>query len=425
MRRWARVVAAGIIAVGAAGCWPAPGAGPERRSHNAAETVITADSVGALDMLWEAQLDEGPAGDPVTSVRGGVHVADTRSVYTFVPRTGALSWKHQVAAPREMAQPYVRGDQVLASVWTRSEDRAVGGADDVLALDAASGASAGAVAQGVVQAERDGRVVLVDNWFLGVPVCQCWHQDLVLQDLDDGTRLCCPHAFRGVPRPNPGTSMTLAAAGILHSGPGIVPPFDPAQGNVNALRLYDPDAPVQCPDLGVFYLCPNWGTRLDGTTATVAVLSDDQAVAYTATDAGTVYAVRAADGTVLWSTPVGSAVAAPPALANGTLYVATAASGLVAVDAVSGAVLWSGSTGDGAVTEQPAVAGPAGHAVVVVGTAGGSVHAFAADGCAAATCASAWSYATGSAVTGAPAVSNGRLYVGTGDGRLLAFGVSN
>jgi outer membrane protein assembly factor BamB len=98
---------------------------------------------------------------------------------------------------------------------------------------------------------------------------------------------------------------------------------------------------------------------------------------------------------------------------------------LVAVDATSGAVLWSGATDGDAVTEQPAVAGPAGDAVVVVGTAGGSVHAFPADGCGAATCAAAWSYAAGSAVTGAPAVSNGRLYVGTGDGRLLAFGVSN
>jgi len=53
------------------------------------------------------------------------------------------------------------------------------------------------------------------------------------------------------------------------------------------------------------------------------------------------------------------------------------------------------------------------------------MRAFDAAGCGAGvtTCEPLWSASTGSSVTGAPAVSGGRLYVGTADGRLLAYGL--
>ena len=83
---------AGVAASGAllAGCWwPQPGAGPDRRAHNGAETAITAASVGSLHQLWSAPTD-GPAGDPVTST-AGVHVEGTDLVYGF--RTdGTTRW---------------------------------------------------------------------------------------------------------------------------------------------------------------------------------------------------------------------------------------------------------------------------------------------------------------------------------------------
>jgi outer membrane protein assembly factor BamB len=82
---------------------------------------------------------------------------------------------------------------------------------------------------------------------------------------------------------------------------------------------------------------------------------------------------------------------------------------------------WVGGPGL-AVTTQPAVAGTGPTAVVFVGSWDGSVDAFPAAGCGAANCAPVWSADAGSPVIGAPAVSNGAVYVGTAAG-LVAFGL--
>jgi outer membrane protein assembly factor BamB len=82
---------------------------------------------------------------------------------------------------------------------------------------------------------------------------------------------------------------------------------------------------------------------------------------------------------------------------------------------------WTGTPTDSPVTEQPAVA----NGVAFVGTADGTVLAYAARGCSApfSACQPIWSDDVGSEITGAPTVSEGRLYVGTSDGRLIAYGV--
>jgi outer membrane protein assembly factor BamB len=61
--------------------------------------------------------------------------------------------------------------------------------------------------------------------------------------------------------------------------------------------------------------------------------------------------------------------------------------------------------------------------VVFTGSASGAVTAFAAAGCGATSCPSVWSESTGSRITGAPAISQGQLYVGTQDGQLVAYGL--
>jgi PQQ-like domain len=60
--------------------------------------------------------------------------------------------------------------------------------------------------------------------------------------------------------------------------------------------------------------------------------------------------------------------------------------------------------------------------VVYTGSASGSVRAFAAAGCGAATCPALWSDTAPGEVTGAPAVSNGQLSVGTSAG-MSAYGL--
>jgi outer membrane protein assembly factor BamB len=66
---------------------------------------------------------------------------------------------------------------------------------------------------------------------------------------------------------------------------------------------------------------------------------------------------------------------------------------------------------------QPAVAG----GVVFVGTDAGDVAAYPAAGCGAATCPSLWRRDVGAPVTGAPAVSAGRVYVGASPDKVVAF----
>jgi outer membrane protein assembly factor BamB len=94
----------------------------------------------------------------------------------------------------------------------------------------------------------------------------------------------------------------------------------------------------------------------------------------------------------------------------------------VALDASNGAELWRGATGS-EVVEQPAVAGGV---VFTASSTGfdpstGSLRGFDAAGCGSSTCTPLWSTETGSRITGAPAISAGTLFVGTRDGRLLAY----
>jgi hypothetical protein len=59
--------------------------------------------------------------------------------------------------------------------------------------------------------------------------------------------------------------------------------------------------------------------------------------------------------------------------------------------------------------------------VVFTGSANGALRAFPTSGCRTSPCPALWSASAGSEVTGAPAIDSGQLYVGTADGRLLAY----
>jgi hypothetical protein len=82
--------------------------------------------------------------------------------------------------------------------------------------------------------------------------------------------------------------------------------------------------------------------------------------------------------------------------------------------------LWSASLGFALdLSLQPAVSG---NVVFVAGTRG-ELAAVDAAGCGSPPCAPSWTASVGSQLTGAPAVSNGQLHVGTAAGRLIAFGL--
>jgi outer membrane protein assembly factor BamB len=404
MRRvvtWAALVA---VAIGASGCWPAPGAGPDRRAHNGIESAYDAGTVADLEVAWSATVDATDprgVGHPVLSGGGLVHVTTSRAVYAFAGGTGQSRWTSVPDASTPTfaevdTDAVVQDDLLLTSVrlsghrWEAVQCAAATGGCDTLGGEVPARLDA-------VRSKPPGFVVLLSRF----------------ADAAGGgvVQLAWPF-FGGGPevevtrQPND-SRLTLGATQMFHAGIGA------GTAPANGVRAF----PVQGG--------PSWATPIDGSDATSPVLSADGTTVYVGTDAGTLYALATADGAVLWSAPVGSAVTAPPALDGETLFVPTAAGVLAAVPATgcgakTCAPAWTTTAAAGPLAVQPAVAA----GVVFTGSDDGGVRAYDAAGCGASpspVCEPLWSDDTGSPITGAPAPSRGHLYVGTRDGRLIAY----
>jgi outer membrane protein assembly factor BamB len=421
-----RAVAVGAAALALAGCWPAPGQGPDRQSNNPFETTITVDSVASLAEDWSADLGEVAAGAPIVSP-AGVHAQGGSVLHTLAPSDGAERWTFDPEVPApvgQMSDPVWQDGQVFAGYGYGN----LGGHWEAQSLDATTGAPARTLGGGLVNGLRGARLVQSSVGFgSGGPIAVSLS---VQGDLDDpATRWTGTMQFASFG----GSQITHIPAtagtrGVYHVGQSLVTTTPgPEPATAHGIRMYSYDRPPSCYTGGsspLFLPCPSWATPLDGSSATPPVIGPGDETVYTGTNVGTVYAIDAATGAVRWQASAGAAVTASPALVGGTLFVPTADGDLVAMAAGGcGAAtcdpLWAAPAGD-ALTVQPAAAG----GVVFTGAADGSVHAFPAAGCGAATCGPLWSASTGSRVTGAPAVSNGRLYVGTNDGRIVAYAPS-
>jgi outer membrane protein assembly factor BamB len=168
---------------------------------------------------------------------------------------------------------------------------------------------------------------------------------------------------------------------------------------------------------------PAWSRVVDGA-ATVPVVSGDGATVFVGDSNRTLTAVNIDDGAVRWTGAIGGGgqIVAAPTVGDGLVFVTSSDGRLTAFDAdgcgsATCPALWSTATTGSAVRTQSALAG----GVVYVGSDDGSIRAFGASGCGAAECEPLWQTSVGSAITGAPAVTVGRLVVGTADGRLIAF----
>jgi outer membrane protein assembly factor BamB len=412
VRRAALVVAAALTLTG---CWPYPWQNADRTSSNPLEDVLTAENASTLAIDWVAPLDGDLAGDAV-STSGAVNVNDDRSAYGVDVDTGARQWARGVPAPGTMDPVFRDGGELLVpsagGTDTDVED------EQTVWVDAASGAPTGEQLGERVVARR-GDMALIFETFdphqyqeFDVPVVRM--RNLATQEqIWQGWGLA-----EGQPRPGP-QPVTIGDRWLYNAGNGIVTDggFDPPG---NALRTFDLVEPRRQPDVRE-YILPSWLVRLDGTTAVPPVLDAPENTVFTATDAGTVYAIDVSSRTVRWTASVGSAVTASPALAGGLLYVPTASGNLVVLaeggcGAATCSALWRASTGS-SITTQPAVAG----GVVYTGSANGAVRGFAAAGCAAATCTPLWSTSTLNRITGGPSVFAGRVFYGTQHGNLVAY----
>src|SRR5262245_17211828 len=118
MRRTGRAVrclGAITMATALAGCWPAPGQGPDRQAGNAFESAITPATVGQLESKWVSPQAEGAVHDPIVS-NAGVHFTAGRTLYSYNRASGAELWHHSIdpADPVSvLGLPFADGGRIL------------------------------------------------------------------------------------------------------------------------------------------------------------------------------------------------------------------------------------------------------------------------------------------------------------------------
>jgi outer membrane protein assembly factor BamB len=388
------MLSVGGLAVLLAGCWPTPGAGPDRRSFNPLERTLVPAVVPRLTERFRAPLPEGTS-PPVVSP-AGLFVRGGTFLNAFEPGSGALRWSVQLPSEPSigytMRDPHILdADRVIVSIDTpRSGDYVQ---NVVVSVDTRTGADTALLeTRGNLDSLRGDEVATIQAG-----------DDVGLTTISverlDSTSRWGGFAFdlaAGGGRASLGEDLLFVATG-------------------DRVQAYDPSVP--CPDYSDEFQIPACTTlwaRGVGGTSTPVVIGEDATV-YAGSADGSLYALRSDTGGVRWFAPLGAAVDRPPALADDVLYGATADGRLSAVPTGGCGTLVcpvSWTTDPGAeVTVQPAVAG----GVVYTGAADGTVRAFDAAGCGAPTCPPLWTADAGAPVTGGLAVYGGRLYVTTAD----------
>jgi hypothetical protein len=403
-----------------------PGQGSRRQGYNPFETAITVDNVDVLEPVWttivgaeepvqDPQIRPVPAGPPVVSSAGIVHVSTGDSLQLLDATTGARD---------TVLSDWSGAERRDLGLYTTSDGRFGFGArsgnfQQVTAwYDAGTGTQAVGPNVGSIGSLRE-------PWIAGTSNFTDFAQGpgpvgvvfLRVGNLDDPSKGWVGRLVNGG-----GTGgLVLTDAAVIHAGPGIAAPDDSTVHNgVRSFALEG--TATNCGSSYPDHACPQWFVPIDGVTAGPVALSDDDATAYFSTDAGTVYAVATADGTIRWSASVGAGNTLAPGLAEGTLLVPTASGSLVALDAAgcgspTCSPLWTTAATGSALTQQPGGAG----GVVFTGDADGTLAAYDIAGCGAAVCPPLWVDELGAGITGAPAISLGKVFVGVADGRVIAY----
>ena len=391
--RMLRTGAAVLACAGLGGCWLAPGQGPDRRADNPFETGLTAANVATLTEAWSADTGDVRVGPPVVS-GGGVHVVAADQLVTLAARTGTERWRtpDEPTGIATASDPIVRGGEVIIGVGYGN----LGGHWQATAYDVDDGTPRSLPVTALVDGVRGTTAATRSVAFgSGTPVLNT----VGVRDLTTGAGWSGMVTFEDRSSPYFGQApLTLGEDGLFQAGGGTLSPTPPGTASGWGVRRFALTQPANCAPSPTYPYapCPTWATPVDGAP-TSPLLTGRAVVVGTAT--GTVHALDAADGSVLWTRSVAGAVRATPAFADGLLYVVTAAGDLTVLDGDTGEPVW-GAAGLGTLSVQPAVAG----GVVYVASGDGTVRAFAAAGCGAATCAPLWQDDTGdAAITGAPA----------------------
>jgi outer membrane protein assembly factor BamB len=161
----------------------------------------------------------------------------------------------------------------------------------------------------------------------------------------------------------------------------------------------------------------SWAQALGGAVESTPAI--DSGRVYVHAFDGKVHALNSTTGAILWQTTIGAAgdaYSSPTVVAN-VVYVGSNDDNVYALNGSTGAVIWKGSTG-GEIFGSPAVSGGR----VFVGSLNGAINAFAV-GCSSggSTCGSLWTDSTANAVPSSPAVANGVVYIASSGKVLFAL----
>lgn len=149
-----------------------------------------------------------------------------------------------------------------------------------------------------------------------------------------------------------------------------------------------------------------------------------QGVAYVASKYGVMYAINLTSGALIWSYNYNAALhvvggGISTAALDGTNLVVGIHGGLIDINAVTGTLIWHyQDPANIEVDSSPAIAGPAGSQIVVVGDLAGGV-----DVVSLATGSQLYHYQTANYITASPAVSDGNILIASADGYLYDFAV--
>ena len=376
--------------------WPQFQYGPTHTGFNPAEHILTVDNVGGLSLAWHqpvgAPIEGTPLGQPLygTPIVSGGRVFALGfygGLFAYRESDGRGLWSASLGVPASSITPVVYGTRVIAA----------GGQWDKGGTVAAFGVGSGRRA-----------------WSTHLP---------------DTVDLSSPVLYGG--------NVYVGAGGTLYA-------LSARTGKILWTRFLHGDTMNQ-----------------NGLTGPVAV-SGDGAYVVAATGDGGLYAVARASGQIAWSTTLGGGIyRGGVAISGGIGYVANGAESsegggfqLYAFEVGSGDVLWHQECGDD-VHVTPSV----GYGMVFVGAINGTLHAIdaqtgevrwvvyvpgevwasdaLANGVLYAGTESALLaldpstgrelfravVASGYAAMSSPAVTGGRVFVGTGEGEVLVFGL--
>lgn len=334
---------------------------------DAANTGYAPDRSGPVagaTELWHRQVADAVRSSPVVAGGTAYVGADDGTVYAASVEDGRFEWTYDTGAAVVGAPAVTDG-----TVYVGSADASV------YALDAADGSE---------------RWVLDDDAFVGFRAAANSADGRLYLGRDDGDVYALDAADGSV-------EWTYSVGGLVRAGPAV------GDGRVYVASDDGTIAAVNAAD----------GTEA-WTLETPALVRSSPTVAdgrvFVGGDDGRLRALDAADGSEHWSVAFDAEVRASPAVGDGTVY-ATTLEGAVTARAVGdGSERWTVQR-FGA-PRSPALAGDR----LYVGTG------FRIAGLDPATGEAAWAVRTGSPVTTAAAVSDGRLVFGTLDGRINAFG---